>query len=139
MTPAQVLEIPSIEQGPLRCFPHTVSPLEVSLEGIKKVSPSSVWVGAADLYTYEVKAAQAGITLGVLRYKNLPFCTYRTELVGSEILRNNWALTDRWDEHVQAIDAFNLPDPAILPVTALGEDVIPALPKKSFVPLDQIL
>jgi hypothetical protein len=122
---------------------HT-NPFEVSLEGIQRVQDESEWAISADYYSYELKIQQGGVIVGVLLYKKVPVGIYRTELRPSERGSNyfecsTWALTDRWDEHLLAIDAFNLPDPAPKPVTLLDEDVIPAHPKPSALPKDSIL
>jgi hypothetical protein len=138
LTPAQVLELPILERGGLRQF-KGLNPLPVSLEGIQRVTNTSLWISSADAYTYEVRALQAGVALGTLLCESKPFAIFRTEVVGEDVIRQCWALTDRWDEHVQAIDSFNLPDPETKPVTALDADIIPALPRKSFVLPGQII
>lgn len=138
MTPAQILARPSIEKAPLRKFKH-LNPLDISLEGIQRVVDSSVWAGAADAYSYDIKIIRNGVVIGVLLCGIRAFGIYRTEVVGSEVKKSYWALTDRWDEHMLTIDAFNLPDPDLEPVTALDEDVIPAPPNNKSIPHGHIL
>lgn len=138
MTPKQVLALTSIEKGPLRKMNYC-NPLQVCLEGIKRVQDNSEWAFSADQYTYDLKLNQGGVTMGAILYRNSPFAVYRTELRRSELDTETWALTDRWDEHMLAIDAFNLPEPLPKCVTLLDEDVIPAPPKPSSIPLGQIL
>lgn len=143
MTPSQVLAMVSVDKGPLRKMPH-VNPLEINLEGIQRVDDNSDWAHSADHYCYDLKVIQGGVALGVLVYKNAPFAVYRTELGRShngspQFNCETWALTDRWDEHMLTLDAFNLPDPPPKPVTTMDEDVISAPPKRSSIPKDHIL
>jgi hypothetical protein len=133
----------SVDKGPLRKMPH-VNPLEINLEGIQRVDDKSDWAHSADHYCYDLKVIQGGVALGVLVYKNAPFAVYRTELGRShngspQFNCETWALTDRWDEHMLTLDAFNLPDPPPKPVTTMDEDVISAPPKRSSIPKDHIL